>query len=143
MPGQQCAPISTKSRANSRGPDIPWKSPLRLWKAIWTRNSLMFRKCGVLPLPLLLVPVTFAASAQERRAPAIPLDVNHYAIDAQVNPHTQSIVATVKVDFTPLENLSSAAFELNNALNVSKVVDDTGRQIPASRNQQDFTIHLD
>jgi len=103
----------------------------------------MFRKCGVLPLPLLLVPVTFAASAQERRAPAIPLDVNHYAIDAQVNPHTQSIVATVKVDFTPLENLSSAAFELNNALNVSKVVDDTGRQIPASRNQQDFTIHLD
>ena len=38
--------------------------------------------------------------------------------------------------------ITSASFELNNALNVSQVVDDQGKQIPASRNQQDFTVRL-
>src|SRR4029077_1733938 len=32
--------------------------------------------------------------------------------------------------------------ELNNALNVSRVVDAQGKQITASRNQQDFTVRL-
>ena len=36
----------------------------------------------------------------------------------------------------------SATFELNNALNVSRVVDAKGKQIPASRNQQDSTVRL-
>ena len=40
------------------------------------------------------------------------------------------------------DNVTSAVFELNNALNVSSVVDDAGKQIPASRNQQDFTVRL-
>ncbi len=47
------------------------------------------------------------------------------------------------VRFTPLDdNVTSAAFELNNALNVSRVVDAKGKQIPASRNQQDSTVRL-
>ena len=45
--------------------------------------------------------------------------------------------------FTPLDdNTNSAAFELNNALNVSKVVDEQGREIQTSRSQQDFTVRL-
>lgn len=103
----------------------------------------MFRKRPARQLALLLLVPALALAAQERRAPAIPLDIDHYAIDAQVNPDTQSLAATVKIEFTPLENVSSASFELNNALNVSKVIDDTGRQIPAARNQQDFTVTLD
>ena len=40
------------------------------------------------------------------------------------------------------DNSTTATFELNNALNVSRVVDAAGKQIPASRNQQDFTVRL-
>jgi aminopeptidase N len=79
--------------------------------------------------------------AQERRQQRI--DVENYTIEAEVNPRTQTLTATVQVRFIPLDdNTSSASFELNNALNVSKVVDQNGRQIPASRSQQDFAIRL-
>src|ERR1035438_3268135 len=40
------------------------------------------------------------------------------------------------------DNVSSGSFDLNNALNVSRVVDDKGNQIPASRNQADSTVRL-
>jgi hypothetical protein len=69
--------------------------------------------------------------------------VEQYTIDAEVSPNAQSLAAKAVVRFTPLDdNITSAAFELNNALNVSRVVDDQGKQIPASRNQQDFTVRL-
>ena len=69
--------------------------------------------------------------------------MEQYTIDAEVSPNTQSMTAKVAVRFLPIDdNITSASFELNNALNVSRVVDDQGRQIPASRNQQDFTVRL-
>ena len=78
--------------------------------------------------------------AQDRRS---RIDVEQYTIDAEVSPATQSLTAKASVRFVPLDdNITSAAFELNNALNVSRVVDDKGKQIPASRNQQDFTVRL-
>ena len=71
------------------------------------------------------------------------IDVENYAIDAEINPHTQALTANVKVRFLPLDNdISIASFELNNALNVSRVVDDAGHQIPASRSGQDFGLRL-
>src|SRR5207244_3922990 len=80
------------------------------------------------------------ASAQERRS---RIDVDRYVINAEVSPRTQSLTGVVAVQFVPLDdNISSASFELNNALNVSKVIDERGRQIPASRSQQDFTVRL-
>ena len=79
-------------------------------------------------------------AAQDRRS---RIDVQHYDIEAEVNPRTQTVAATAKVRMTtPDDNVSSASFELNNALSVSRVVDDSGQQIPASRSQQDFTIRL-
>jgi hypothetical protein len=84
----------------------------------------------------------FAASAQERR-PANRIDVQDYTIDADITPNTSSLAARTTVRFIPLDDgVSSASFELNNALNVSKVVDAAGKEIPASRTQQDYTIRL-
>jgi len=81
-----------------------------------------------------------AAEAQDRRS---RIDVESYAIDAEVSPDTQSITSKATMRFVPIDdNVTSAAFELNNALNVSRVVDAQGKQIPASRNQQDFTVRL-
>src|SRR5689334_20565423 len=79
--------------------------------------------------------VACAAEAQERKS---RIKVESYVIDADINQRTQSLAAKVAVRFTPLDdNTNSATFELNNALNVSKVVDEQNRQVPSSRSQQD------
>ncbi|MGA2267079.1 MAG: M1 family aminopeptidase [Bryobacteraceae bacterium] len=80
------------------------------------------------------------AQAQERRS---RIDVDEYTIDAEVSPAAQFLAVKASVRFAPLDdNVTSAVFELNNALNVSRVLDAQDRQIPASRNQQDSTVRL-
>lgn len=99
----------------------------------------MFRNRALL-LVLTLALGASAAWAQDRRP---RIDVEQYAIDVEVSPATQALTAKASVRLVPLDdNITSAAFELNNALNVSRVVDDKGKQISASRNQQDFTVRL-
>jgi len=91
---------------------------------------------------LILVAVAATSvnlTAQERRS---RIDVEHYVINAEINQNTQTLAARVAVRFTPLEEISNATFELNNALNISRVVDESGRQIQVSRSQQDFTARL-
>jgi tetratricopeptide (TPR) repeat protein len=79
-------------------------------------------------------------SAQQPRQPRI--DVDQYTIEAEVNPRTQTLSAKVHVQFVPQDETSTAAFELNNALNVSKVEDGKGQQVAASRSHQNFTVNL-
>ncbi len=79
------------------------------------------------------------AWAQERRP---RIDVEHYRIEAEINPQERSLAARVEVWFKPLDDITSAIFELNNALNVSKVEDGQGRPVAASRSHQDFTERL-
>jgi aminopeptidase N len=84
--------------------------------------------------------LAMAAPAQDRRS---RIDVEQYTIDAEISPSAQTIAVKAAVRFTPLDdNVASAAFDLNNALNVSRVLDAQGKQIPASRNQQDSTVRL-
>jgi tetratricopeptide (TPR) repeat protein len=96
----------------------------------------MFRKFRIGVLTFAVV----TAFAQERRP---RIDVQHYTINAEINPETQTLNARVQVRFIPQDgSTNEAVFELNNALNVSKVEDDNGRQVNASRSQQDFTVRL-
>ena len=88
-----------------------------------------------------MLAATIVAPAQDRRSTP-RIDVQRYTIEAEVNPRAQSLSANVQVQFVPLDDVTTASFELNNALNLSRVVDDTGRQISASRSQQDFTVRL-
>jgi len=81
-----------------------------------------------------------AAATAQQRPPRI--DVRQYTIEAEVNPRAQTLSAKARVDFVPLEETSTAVFELNNALNVSKVEDEAGRQVSATRNHQTFTVTL-
>lgn len=100
----------------------------------------MFSKPGRIGLAVAVLAAATAARAQERRP---RIDVEHYAIKAEINPRTQSMAATVEVRYVPVEdNVSSLVFELNNALSVSGVADGEGRPVPASRSQQDFTVRL-
>lgn len=84
---------------------------------------------------------TGAAAAQDRRGTA-KIDVQHYIIDAEVNPQSATLSANVQMQFIPSADTDSASFELNNALALTNVVDDAGRQINASRTQQDFGVKL-
>jgi len=90
---------------------------------------------------VLLSLAAAVASAQDRGSRA-RIDVQSYAINAQVDPAAQSISATVIVHFTPLDDTNSVTFELNNSLSLSKVLDEDGRQVPASRSAQDMTVRL-
>ncbi|MBV8478003.1 MAG: peptidase M1, partial [Acidobacteria bacterium] len=88
---------------------------------------------------ILLLALATSLGAQEKRS---RIDVQNYTIDADINPRTQSIAATAKIDFTPLEAANDATFELNNALNVSKAVDQQGHPLQTSRDTQDFTVKI-
>ncbi len=100
---------------------------------------MSWNRWALLAAVLISLPSAPTLSAQERKG---RIDVESYIIDAEINPAAQTLKATVQVRFTPLDDVNVATFELNNALNVSKVTDAAGRQIPASRNPQEFTIRL-
>ena len=102
----------------------------------------MTRVVRLTPLLVALVcvlPVNFLFAADESRT---HIDVQKYTIDATINPRTQSIAATAKIDFTPLENANQATFELNNALTVSKATDAAGATISTQRDASDFSIKV-
>jgi aminopeptidase N len=82
------------------------------------------------------------AGAQNRERDRSRIDVQNYLIQAQVDPTAQTISATALVRFTPLDDTNSLAFELNNSLSLTKVLDEQGRQVPASRSQADMLVHL-
>ncbi|MGH9558759.1 MAG: M1 family aminopeptidase [Bryobacteraceae bacterium] len=89
--------------------------------------------------------IAIAAMAQDRgRQPQrSSIDVQSYTIDARIDPTAQTLNATALVRFTPIENTSTVSFELNNALNLSKVTDEAGNQVPASRTQDvSVTVNL-
>jgi aminopeptidase N len=70
------------------------------------------------------------------------LQVNDYQIDAELNPHAHKIAARAKVQFTALDDLSIATFELHNGLRLTKVTDATGKPLTAERVTQDSTIRI-
>ncbi len=76
---------------------------------------------------------------EDRRA---RIDVDSYTIDARINPDTQTLTAQVAVRFIPADQTNAVTFELNNALNISKIVDDKGQNLQSSRNQQDNTVRV-
>ncbi len=100
-------------------------------------------KKSVVVSSLILIALAGAQDrSQDRGARQQKIDVQSYLIDAQVDPRAQTLSATVMVRFIPLEDTSQVTFELNNALNISRVTDEDGRQVPSSRLQQDMSVRL-
>jgi len=98
---------------------------------------------GFAAATVLLFAGVIAAPAQERRAAPSKIDVDTVTVEAEISPNTQTMSAKVAVRFTPIDDgITAANFELNNALNVSRVVDETGKQVNAARNQQEYTVRL-
>ncbi|MBA3916528.1 MAG: hypothetical protein H0X25_22320 [Acidobacteriales bacterium] len=68
--------------------------------------------------------------------------VDDYQIDADLVPHSHKITAKARVKITALDDVNVAAFELNNALRVTKVTDANGKTLSAERITQDFTVRV-
>jgi len=80
--------------------------------------------------------------AQDRQQARQRIDVQGYTIDARVDPREQTLSATAQVTFLPIDETSTVSFELNNSLNLTRVTDEDGHQVPASRLQQDMSVRL-
>ncbi len=98
--------------------------------------------CLLLALSLNMGAPNVGAQSSDSQTRTARLDVQKYTIDATVNPRTQSLSATVRIDFTPLDATTDAVFELNNALKVTKCVDSRGQMLPNSRTETDFLLHV-
>lgn len=92
------------------------------------------------PLAAALILTSIAGFAQSQNRNRI--DVQDYAIDAQIDPSAQTISAVALVRFIPVDDANGVTFELNNALDLKQVTDDQGRQLPASRTQQDMGVRV-
>ncbi|HXF26547.1 MAG TPA: M1 family aminopeptidase, partial [Bryobacteraceae bacterium] len=100
-------------------------------------RTLLFFAIATLASLLIAALPSYGQDRVERNA---NVNVDHYAIQAEINPHTQTITAAAQVHFTTLDrDTSTLSFELNNALTVSKVTDDSGQELSANRSQQDFS----
>jgi len=95
------------------------------------------RSASTLAAGLLLA---FSAAAQDRRA---NLDVESYKIQAKIDAAQQSLSAQAQVTFVPLDDrVTTATFELNNALNLGGIVDSSGQPLQSTRGVGDFTVRV-
>jgi hypothetical protein len=91
---------------------------------------------------LYLVVFLILTGSSSWAADKLRLRVDNYTINAELSPHSHKIAAKAKVDFTALEDLSVATFELHNGLRVTKVVDAANKPLSAERVTQDSTVRV-
>lgn len=89
-------------------------------------------------LGLLLALVSAASFGAEKPR----ITVSDYAITAELTPRTHRLQAKTRVKFTALEDISTAVFELHNALRPTRVLDAEGHALSAERVTQDSTVRV-
>jgi tetratricopeptide (TPR) repeat protein len=101
------------------------------------RRALGFTVVFFLALALLPVANRQALAAEKTR-----LHVDDYQIDVQLLPQTHKLTARAAVKVTALEDLNVAAFQLNNALRITKLTDANNKPLTPERNTQDSTVRF-
>ncbi len=85
------------------------------------------------------VAVSLSASAQTGGTRPT-LNVTGYTIDAQIDPVAQRLTATAAVTFTAIQDLTSATFELNNGLRITKITGPAGKPLDSDRDARRSTV---
>ena len=76
-------------------------------------------------------------------APARPqLQVTGYVINADLDPAATKLSAKADVTFTALEDLTTATFELNNGLQITKLTDAKGAPLESERLTTNSTVRI-
>jgi aminopeptidase N len=100
------------------------------------------RVCSFAPIKVLasatMLLLTCTAGAQSNTRQ--PLTVTGYVVDAQIDPAAQRLTATAAVTFTANQDLTSATFELNNGLRVTKVTGADNKPLDSDRDARRSTI---
>jgi len=97
---------------------------------VWGR--LLFTAAAI-----VLVPgAAFAAPARQ------PMDITGYVITADIDPGSNHLAATADVTLTANEDLTTASFELNNGLNITKLTDKSGAALTPERVTQNSTVRV-
>jgi len=79
----------------------------------------------------------------QQRASLGRIDVESIQVTADVNPRTQAISATARVRFLAIDDkISTATFELHNAMTVTGVTYLDDSRVDSTRNSQDFTVKV-
>ncbi len=82
------------------------------------------------------LPAGFAAPVRQ------PLQITGYVITADLDPATNKLSATAAVTFTALEDLTSATFELNNGLQITKLTDAGRKPLESERLSTNSTVRV-
>jgi hypothetical protein len=90
----------------------------------------------------LLVLLSFMAAGRARAADKPRMRVDDYQISVELLPETHHLNAHAIVKVTALEDLSTASFQLNNALRVTKLVDANNKPLTPERNTGDSSIRF-
>ena len=85
---------------------------------------------------LMAASVNASAQSSTRQ----PLNVTGYTIDAQLDPAAQRLTATAAVTFTAVQDLTSATFELNNGLRITKISGPDGKPLDSDRDARRSTV---
>ena len=76
-------------------------------------------------------------------APVRPqLNVTGYVISADLDPALGKLTASADVTFTALEDLTTASFELNNGLAITKLTDKAGNALNSERLTSNSTVRI-
>ncbi len=82
---------------------------------------------------LLLTALLWLAGPHLFAAERPNINITGYVIDAQLDPAQHTLKATARVTFTATDTVSSAIFELHNALKVGSVTDGQNHQLNGER----------
>lgn len=102
--------------------------------------------CRALGLSVAFFLGIFLATVASRPALAAEktrLRVDDYQISVQLLPESHKLVAQATVKVTALEDLSVAAFQLNNSLRITKLTDANNKPLAPERNTQDSTVRFE
>ena len=89
---------------------------------------------------LLLFPAL--TTAVMAAPPRVPLMINSYVIQADLDPAANKLTATATVNFTTLDDLTQASFELNNGLQITKLTDATRKPLQNERLSTNSTVRV-
>src|ERR1700726_4708249 len=103
-------------------------------RARWSLRSLL----ATLTALALSLPAASAWAAPIRPV----MQVTGYVINADLDPATNKLSATVTVSVTALEDLSTLTFELNNGLQITRLVDAQQHPLSPERLTTNSTVRI-
>lgn len=104
-------------------------------------DRMQARLCGLSLLIAATVATLLMLPSPVRAADKPSFQINSYVIDADLDPVSHHLTATVQVNFTALETAETLVFQLHNALKVNKVTDGAKTALSGERGA-DATIRI-